>query len=127
MENCKLENNKNIGRIIKGSVTAIIVSLILLLIYATLLSYTNISETTMTPVVITISGVSVFIGSTISSLKIKKQGMLNGALVGLIYILFIYILSSIIITGFEINTKSLIMILVSTVAGMIGGVIGVNL
>ena len=123
MEN-KLENNKNIVRIIKGSVTAIIVSLILLLIYATLLSYTNISETTMTPVVITISGVSILIGSTISSLKIKKQGMLNGALVGLIYILFIYILSSILLTGFEINTKSII---VSTVAGMIGGVIGVNL
>ena len=126
MEN-KLENNKNIVRIIKGSVTAIIVSLILLLIYATLLSYTNISETTMTPVVITISGVSILIGSTISSLKIKKQGMLNGALVGLIYILFIYILSSILLTGFEINTKSIIMIIVSTVAGMIGGVIGVNL
>lgn len=127
MENSKLENNKNIGRIIKGSVTAIIVSLILLLIYATLLSYTNISETTMTPVVITISGVSILIGSTISSLKIKKQGMLNGALVGLIYILFIYILSSILLTGFEINIKSLIMMLVSTVAGMIGGIIGVNL
>lgn len=126
MEN-KLENNKNIGRIIKGSVTAIIVSLILLLIYATLLSYTNISETTMTPVVIIISGVSILIGSTISSLKIKKQGMLNGALVGLIYILFIYILSSILLTGFEINTKSLIMMLVSTVAGMVGGIIGVNL
>lgn len=126
MEN-KLENNKNIGRIIKGSVTAIIVSLVLLLVYATLLSYTNISETTMTPVVITISGVSILIGSTISSLKIKKQGMLNGALVGLIYILFIYILSSMLLIGFEINTKSLIMMLVSTFAGMIGGIIGVNL
>ncbi len=127
MENSKLENNKNIGRIIKGSVTAIIVSLILLFIYASLLSYTNISETTMTPVVITISGVSILIGSTISSLKIKKQGMLNGALVGLIYILFIYILSSILLTGFEINIKSLIMMAVSTFAGMIGGIIGVNL
>lgn len=123
----KLENNKNIGRIIKGSVTAILVSLVLLLVYAIVLSYTNISETTMTPVVITISGVSILIGSTISSLKIKKQGMLNGALVGLIYILFIYMLSSILLTGFEVNIKSIIMMLVSTFAGMIGGVIGVNL
>lgn len=126
MEN-KLESNKNIIKIIKGSIISIIISLILLLIYAILLSYTNISETTMTPVVITISGISILIGSTISSLKIKKQGMLNGALVGLIYILFIYILSSILLTGFGINTKSIIMIAVSAVTGMIGGIMGVNL
>jgi len=126
MEN-KMENNKNIVRIVRGSVIAIIVSLILLLIYAILLSCTNISETTMTPIVITISGISILIGSTISSLKIKKQGMLNGALVGLIYIIFIYILSSVFLIGFEINMKSIIMMSVSTFAGMIGGIIGVNL
>ena len=126
MEN-KLETKQNIIRIAKGSGTAIIISLILLLIYAILLTYTNISETTMIPVVITISGVSILIGSTISSIKIKKQGMLNGALVGVIYVLFIYLLSSILMTGFEINTKSIIMMIVSTIAGMLGGIIGVNL
>ena len=81
----------------------------------------------MTPVVITISGISILIGSSISSLKIKKQGMLNGALVGLIYIMFIYILSSILLAGFAIDTNSIIMIAVSVATGMIGGIIGVNL
>lgn len=126
MEN-KLELNKNIVRVVKGSFIAIIVSIILLLIYASLLTYTNISEETMTPVVIIISGISILIGSTISSMKIKKQGMVNGALVGLIYILFIYILSSMLLTGFTINIKTMIMMIVGTVAGMIGGIVGVNL
>lgn len=126
MEN-KLEINKNMIRVIKGSIFAIVISLILLLIYASLLAYTNISETTMTPVVITISGISILIGSSISSLKIKKQGMLNGALVGLIYVLAIYLLSSILLTGFTIDTKSMIMIAVGIITGMIGGIIGVNL
>jgi len=126
MEN-KLEINKNIIRVIKGSIFAIMISLILLLIYASLLTYTDISETTMVPVVIAISGISILIGSSISSLKIKKQGMLNGALVGLIYVLFIYILSSILISGFSIDMQSIIMIIVGIIAGMIGGVIGVNL
>ena len=90
MEN-RLEVNKNLIRVIKGSIFAIIISLILLLIYACLLTCTNLAETTMVPVVITISAISILIGSSISSFKIKKQGMLNGALVGLIYILFIYI------------------------------------
>lgn len=126
MEN-KLELNKNIVCVLKGSVFAIAISLILLLVYAGLLTFTDISEATMTPVVITISGISILIGSSISSLKIKKQGMLNGALVGLIYIMFIYILSSILLAGFAIDTNSIIMIAVSVATGMIGGIIGVNL
>lgn len=126
MEN-KLEINKNMMRVIKGSTFAIIISLILLLIYASILTYTNVSETTMVPVVITIAGISILIGSSISSFNIKKQGMLNGALVGLIYILFIYILSSILVSGFSIDMKSIVMIIVGVLAGMIGGIIGVNL
>lgn len=126
MEN-KLELNKNIFQVVKGSIISIIMSIILLLIYASLLTYTNISEETMTPVVIIISGISILIGSTISSIKIKKQGMLNGALVGLIYMIFIYILSSVLLTGFMINIKTIIMMVVGTIAGMIGGIIGVNL
>lgn len=126
MEN-KLEINKNIFRVIKGSGFAIIISLILLLIYASLLTTTNISETTMTPVVITISGISILIGSSISSFKIKKQGMLNGALVGLIYMLLIYLLSSILVTGFTIGMETIIMISVGILTGIIGGIIGVNI
>lgn len=119
--------DKNFIRVVKGSAFAIVISLILLTIYAILLSCTNISESTMTPVVITISGISILIGSSISSMKIKKQGMLNGALVGVIYMLFIYILSSILLTGFIFNIQSIIMIAIGTSAGIIGGIIGVNL
>jgi len=126
MEN-KLEINKNMVRIMKGSGFAIVISLILLLIYAGLLTSTNIVESTMTPVVITIASISILIGSSISSIKIKKQGMLNGALVGLIYMIFIYLLSSILLTGFSLNMQSIIMIIVGTLAGMVGGIIGVNL
>ena len=79
------------------------------------------------PVVITISGISILIGSSISSLKIKKQGMINGALVGLIYMIFIYLLSSIVFTGFGIDTNAIIMIVIGTAAGIVGGIIGVNL
>lgn len=126
MEN-KLEVNKNMIRVIKGSIFAIVISLILLLIYASLLAYTDISETTMTPVVITIVGISILIGSSISSFKIRKQGMLNGALVGLIYILAIYVLSSILLMGFAIGMNTIIMIAVAMLTGMVGGIIGVNL
>ena len=122
-----ISKEKNSIKIIKGSVIAIILSLIFLTIYAILLSYTTISENTMVPVIITITGISILIGSSISSMHIQKQGMLNGALVGLIYMLLLYILSSILLSSFELNLKSVIMIIVGIVTGMIGGIIGVNM
>ena len=122
-----ISKDKNSIKIIKGTIIAFVLSLILLTIYATLLSFTSISETTMVPVIISITGVSILIGSSISSIHIKKQGLLNGALVGLIYMLALYILSSIIFSSFVLNVNSIIMIIVGVVTGMIGGVIGVNM
>ena len=122
-----ISKDKSSIKIIKGTAISIILSLILLTIYATLLSYTSVSENTMVPVIITITGISILIGSSISSMHIKKQGMLNGALVGLIYMLTIYILSSIVLSSFELTMNSIIMILVGIGTGRVGGVIGVNM
>lgn len=121
------EFTKNIIRIIKGSVTAIILTLLLLLIFAIILTYTSLKESVINPVIIVISVISILIGSSISTLKISKNGLLNGALVGIIYILTIYLLSSITSSGFGINLYSIIMMILSIIAGMIGGILGVNM
>ena len=123
----KVKADKNIIRIIKGSVFSILITLILLFIYAILLTSTNIPESTMSVVVITITGISILIGSSISSFKIKKRGIVNGGLVGLIYIITIYLISSIALMGFSMNITSIIMLTVAIVIGMRGGIIGVNL
>lgn len=128
MEN-KIENEflKNIIKIIKGSVGGIILTLILLLIFAAVLTYTNIEESTIKPVIIVITVISILVGSSISTLKIKKNGMINGAMVGLIYILTIYLISSITGSGFALNIYSIIMIIAAIISGVIGGIIGVNI
>ena len=122
-----IKTDKNIVRVVKGSIFAILITVVFLLIYAILLTSTNISENTMNAVVITVSGVSILIGSSISSFKIKKQGIINGAIVGLIYITALYLFSSILFVGFSLNLSSIIMITVSIFTGMIGGIIGVNI
>lgn len=123
----KVKADKNIIRIIKGSVFSILITLMLLFIYAILLTSTNIPESTMSVVVITITGISILIGSSISSFKIKKRGIVNGGLVGLIYVITIYLISSIALIGFSMNITSIVMLMVAIVTGMIGGIIGVNL
>ena len=121
------ENGNNIKRIIKGSIFSIVITLIGLLVYSIILSYTSISESTMPATIIIITAVSILIGSTISTSNIKKNGIVNGVLVGIIYIAIIYLISSIVTGNFLLNTNSIIMVIASTLTGALGGIIGVNL
>ncbi|MCI8397200.1 MAG: TIGR04086 family membrane protein [Clostridia bacterium] len=57
----------------------------------------------------------------------KKNGIINGGIIGLVYILLIYLLSSLTGTGFNLNIYSIIMMLICISSGAIGGVVGVNL
>ena len=128
MENInKTELKQNIIRIGKGCIFSIVLTIFLLFIFSILLTYTGLQENIMKPVVIVITAISILVGSSISTLKISKNGILNGAMVGLIYILTIYLLSAILGSGFLLQGYSIIMMIASVIAGMIGGIIGVNL
>lgn len=123
----KSKENGNFARIVKGSLVSIILTTILLIIFSIILAYTNIPENTMIPVITIITAISILVGSIISVSKIEKKGILNGAFVGLIYILIIYAISSIVKGNFGININSIILIASAMVAGMLGGIIGVNI
>ncbi len=126
----KEKNEKKTSRIvniIKGTIIAIILSITALIIFSIILTNTELEESTIKPVIIAITSFSIFIGSIISVSKIEKKGIINGALVGLIYIVFMYILSSIVNSSFALNLSSIILIVLATIGGMIGGIIGVNI
>lgn len=118
---------ENIKIIAKGSIISIIITLILLLVFSIVLTYTSINENLIKPVIIVVSTISVLIGTSIGSIKIKNNGIINGGLIGLFYIITIYFVSSLTGTGFCLNMYSIIMIGVNIIAGMIGGIIGINL
>lgn len=112
--------------IIKGVIISVICTLIFLFIFSILLTYTNISEQIIAPVIIVITAISIFIGSSIGNIKMKKNGMLNGAFVGGIYLLSIYLLSGVIGQNFSLSMESIIIIIAGMICGMFGGIIGVN-
>ena len=128
--NVEKDNNKdekNFSNILKGSIISIIITLVFLVIFSLVIANTNVKESTIIPGIIIISAMSLLIGSIISTLKVSKKGLLNGALVGLIYIIILYIISSFVNQNFEINVKCLIMIVTSIIMGMIGWIIGINI
>lgn len=117
---------KTITNIAKGVGISLLTTLILLLIFASILTYTDISEMIMNPVIIIITAISILIGSSIGNKKIKKNGLVNGALIGGIYIITIYLISSILNWKFGLAIQSVIMIIIGMIFGILGGIIGVN-
>ena len=117
---------KTINQIAKGVGISLMTTFILLLIFAGLLTYTQVSETMINPVINVVTAISILIGSSIGNIKIKKNGLLNGALIGGIYMVTIYATSSILNWKFGVELQSIIMIVVGIAFGILGGIIGVN-
>lgn len=113
-------------RLLKGLGISFAATLIGIFIFALLLTYTNIPEKIIPITVIGISFISILIGSTISTRKISKNGMINGGIIGAIYVVFLYLISSIVNTGFSINIYTILMIIAGIIAGLLGGIIGIN-
>lgn len=81
MDNQELKNSFNFVILIKGTLFAWGVTLILLFIYSCVLAYTNVSDNTIPVVIIIITAISILIGSSLSSHSLKKSGLLNGGIV----------------------------------------------
>ncbi len=125
-ETRSVSESNNVIKVLKGIIISCIITFVLLFIYAIVLTYTNLGENTIGPVIIAITGVSILAGSSMTTSSIKKNGILNGGIIGLTYMLVIYLLSSILGNEFTLNMYSIMMIGIGIIAGMIGGIVGVN-
>ncbi len=111
----------------KSLILSILLTFIALLLLSAVLNFTDVSENIISPSIIVISSVCIMIGSFIVSKKIKKKGILNGAILGILYMFVLYIISSIANGSFALNVSSLAMIGIGIIAGIFGGILGVNL
>lgn len=121
------DDNNNIIVITKGVIISFIITLTSIFVLSIILTYSNLSENLISPIIIGITAVSILIGTSISTMKLSRNGILKGGIIGFIYIILIYIISSITSVGFKVNIQSVIMIIASIIAGMIGGIVGVNM
>lgn len=126
MENIQINKNNSITNILKGVGISLITTIALLIIFSIILTYTNIQENVINPVIMIITAISILIGSSIVNIKIKKNGLINGGIIGGLYITIIYLISSLLNWKFSLEIQSIIMIAISIIFGILGGIIGVN-
>ena len=103
------------------------ITLVLLCVSAVIFAYTNIQDMYLQTFVFGIVFISNIIGSIIFAKKIKEKGILFGALYGLLFCMFLYLISIIAFNGFFVSKTLGIYFAVCIVSGIIGGVVGVNI
>ena len=118
---------KVIKAILTGILVSYILSVILIFIFSILLVNTNIKEQYIGIVITIISGISILVGSTVSTRKMNKNGILNGLVISFLYILLLYITSSLATSNFTITINLILFTVLALVLGVFGGILGVNI
>ena len=126
-----IQNTKNkyplIGFIAKGTLIALCVSLVLVLIFAFILKFTNISDSVINPINQVIKGISIFLGVFIGLKKCKELGLVSGLLIGFIYTLLAFLVFSLLSGSFVFDITLLTDSVFGAVIGAICGIISVNI
>lgn len=112
--------------IIKGSLVALCVSLVGILIFAFILKFAAISDGAIRPINQVIKGVSILVGVFVAMRKIDKMGLVGGLLIGLTYTIIAFVVFSILDGGFSFNLTLLNDLLFGGIMGAICGIIAVN-
>lgn len=112
--------------IIKGSLIALCISLVGILIFAFILKFASVSDKAIRPINQIIKGVSVLIGVFVAMRKVDKMGLVGGLLIGLVYTILAFVVFSILDGNFEFNLTLLNDLLFGGIMGAICGIIAVN-
>ncbi len=122
-----LNEKVNFLTIVKGILISYLITIPLFIIFAFVLTYTSFPEKYISPVVLITTVISVIAAGSIISRNARNRGWLNGAAVGILYMILLYLLSSIVFRDFGVNRYVLTMLVIGILAGAIGGIIGINL
>lgn len=113
--------------VLKGSIYALSVSLILILIFAFVLRFFGISENAITAIVQIIKGISILVGVILAMKKAKEMGFLTGLIIGLAFTLLSFVIFSILDNfTFEFSSTFFNDLIFGSIIGGICGIISVN-
>ena len=112
--------------IVKTVVVAILISMVLVLVFALIVKATDINEDAIAYVNQGIKIVSVLIGCLIGFRRGGKGGWLKGLISGLLYVVTSFLVFSMISGELSFDKLSWVDVLTGAAAGMICGVIAVN-
>lgn len=112
--------------IIRTTIIAVIISLVLVLVFALIVNLVEVGEKVILPVNQAIKVISI-LASCFVGFKENKQGAFKGALSGLCYTLLSVLVFGLISKEISFNLMKLIDVALGIVAGAISGILSVNI
>lgn len=122
-----MKRKVNLNYCFKGLGISFILTFILLLVVTLLLRFSSIREVHMSLMNNFVLTISIVLASALVGRRVKEMGWLNGAVVGFLYYLVILLINLVFNRPFNFNLFLVFKLLTSTILGVIGGMIGINL
>ena len=122
-----LNESMDLLSVLKGILIAYVITVPTFMLFALLLTNIDFPERLITPVVVITTVISVLFAGSTSTRGLRSKGWLNGGIVGLIYMLVLYFISSLIFNNFAIDKYVITMAVIGILTGAIGGIIGINM
>ncbi len=117
---------QNYNHVARGLGYSYIITLLAVLVYNGVLTFTEVSSDTILVATAIITTVSVAIGAIYATMKISEKGLLYGLLVGISYAIVLLLTVYLAQDNFIWDSNLVYRVLTLSVAGGLGGVIGVN-
>lgn len=111
---------------LKGALTAVSATLIMILLFAVIVRFLNISDSWIFPINQVIKVISLILGIWIM-LKDKQKGFVKGLILGLVYFVLSFAIFSILQGKFSVSIKNLYDLILTTFMGGLIGIILVNI
>lgn len=111
---------------IKDLLLSYLITIILLFAVSVIATYLHLSDAIVQAAIVVISCICVFLCGFSSAKHRKKQGLLTGAIAGLLYAFVLYIVGSILLQQFMFSSVVFITIGVYIICGAVGGIFGIN-
>ncbi|MBO4479419.1 MAG: TIGR04086 family membrane protein [Clostridia bacterium] len=112
--------------VVKTVVVAVLISMVLVLVFALIVKATSANDTTIAWVNQGIKIVSVLVGALIGFRRGGKGGWLKGLIAGLLYVVTSFLVFAAISGDFSAGALSWTDVLIGAVVGLLCGVIAVN-
>ncbi len=122
-----MSNKNNLLCVIKGIGVAMAVCLVIFSIIALVMLLSPLPESYTKTITVLVSLISIITGAAITAKACGSKGWLWGGIMGAGYILILYIIGMLTVTGFVMDSYILTMLFVGFLAGSVGGIIGNNM
>jgi len=120
-------NKSQIKYLAFGVLIAFALTAIALLVYAVLVTYTNMSENTLPIMIATTTLLAVMVAGFDAARGAPSKGWLWGMGAGFAYVLILLIIMIVALPTFSVDGRTFMVAVIGIAGGGLGGILGINL